>query len=1211
MRALFIPNRVPDPGRSCPTSPPRLRGVAGVVSALGLLLALASPAAAQPQCLPPDNVTCTLDATGSIVLTWTNPQAYDQIQIVCDGIAIAFLPGTATTHTFATNPPQPQVCCQVVGVLILPGAPPTYCPSADCCTGCLPPFDVSCVFDPATGAVTLSWTNGQPYDAIDIECGGVVVATLPGTATSYVHFSPPPVSQSCCRVIGLIQIAGTPPQRCISDECCTDCLPPSNLSCAFDPLVGGLVLSWFNPQVYSAIEIECDGVVVASLLGTDTSYVAPIMPGQQTCCRVIGLVIASDGTLERCPSELCCSGCLPPDGLQCSEVQPGAIQLTWNNPQAYFSINVYCNGNLVASLPGNATSHLLTGFPPNTQICCQVAGVIVDATGLTVECFSQECCFGCAAPFGLQCSLGPVAGTVILNWTNGQPYSQINILCNFTVVATLSGTATSYVHTGVPAGTYVCYQIIGVVFTNPATPPTECLSQECCVTTEIEFPCPPRDLVRIINTGFDQNAGVIGPNNPDDEWMVTRDSDLAGNGAVAPFVSTPEPIAAEVRAPHPAWGGPLVGPGATGSAWVYHSINSANGIFEYQYCFCLQEGFSNAQLSMDLLADDVAQVYLNGNLILSTVNGFAFLIQNLASVTVTNQALFNAGENCIKVRVRNTAGVVTGFNAVGLVTATNGECCCVSPPFDMVGWWPLDQDSSPSTAEDIARGNDGSVQPAVYQTGLVAESLSFNGSTLVNVPDDPALDFGAPTGLTVGDFSIDAWIRLTGTAPNEYPIVSKLGAGGAGAGYALYVDNSGFLSFLVQDSSLGNIYTPTNLAANVQDGSWHHVAVTYDRDRAPNGIKMYVDGNRVDPNTFAGTAFGSLSNAAPFWIGGGTFPVQSFFEGNIDEVEVFDRVLLAGEVRELYEAGAYGKCKEYCHVPWDRPVVSNGTITVVATVCNDGLLPQTYNISSLPLSPGPGCSLGGPVSIVHAPTVTVPAGGCVNVPVTFTAPTGPGISCYTLCFQNPTTGYKFCCRGSLQVGQPIIIVLPNDPILVEVASPLPIAVGITNTLPAPVSVAYRVFPTAMNCNFRTIRLDGLPPGEPLMGTLTVAAGATENFDLIVEYVDLDPFRMQDIVIEADIDGDGLPDAASSVAIASTLEPVVAGPTLRRADCNVDGSLNIADAIFLLGYLFSGGASPSCEDSCDANDDGQLNIADGIYVLTHLFANGAEPPAPFP
>ncbi|NRA75478.1 MAG: hypothetical protein HRU16_06005 [Planctomycetes bacterium] len=74
----------------------------------------------------------------------------------------------------------------------------------------------------------------------------------------------------------------------------------------------------------------------------------------------------------------------------------------------------------------------------------------------------------------------------------------------------------------------------------------------------------------------------------------------------------------------------------------------------------------------------------------------------------------------------------------------------------------------------------------------------------------------------------------------------------------------------------------------------------------------------------------------------------------------------------------------------------------------------------------------------------------------------------------------------------------------------------------------------------------------------------------------------------------------------------APPTLgfQRGDCNADGGFNIADAIFLLGNLFSGGPDSTCVDACDANDDGSINIADAIFVLGTLFSGGNNPPDPF-
>ena len=66
----------------------------------------------------------------------------------------------------------------------------------------------------------------------------------------------------------------------------------------------------------------------------------------------------------------------------------------------------------------------------------------------------------------------------------------------------------------------------------------------------------------------------------------------------------------------------------------------------------------------------------------------------------------------------------------------------------------------------------------------------------------------------------------------------------------------------------------------------------------------------------------------------------------------------------------------------------------------------------------------------------------------------------------------------------------------------------------------------------------------------------------------------------------------------------------RGDPNADNTVNIADVIFTLGYLFSGGPTPSCIDAADANDDSQLNVADAVTMLGHLFSGSGDLPAPF-
>jgi hypothetical protein len=67
----------------------------------------------------------------------------------------------------------------------------------------------------------------------------------------------------------------------------------------------------------------------------------------------------------------------------------------------------------------------------------------------------------------------------------------------------------------------------------------------------------------------------------------------------------------------------------------------------------------------------------------------------------------------------------------------------------------------------------------------------------------------------------------------------------------------------------------------------------------------------------------------------------------------------------------------------------------------------------------------------------------------------------------------------------------------------------------------------------------------------------------------------------------------------------------RGEMNQDGSSNMADAIFMLMWLFAGGLRPPCPDAADANDDGSLDMADAITILQHLFAGGSPLPAPYP
>lgn len=69
----------------------------------------------------------------------------------------------------------------------------------------------------------------------------------------------------------------------------------------------------------------------------------------------------------------------------------------------------------------------------------------------------------------------------------------------------------------------------------------------------------------------------------------------------------------------------------------------------------------------------------------------------------------------------------------------------------------------------------------------------------------------------------------------------------------------------------------------------------------------------------------------------------------------------------------------------------------------------------------------------------------------------------------------------------------------------------------------------------------------------------------------------------------------------------------RGDANLDGAVNLADAVVILRQLFLG-EPMLCADASDVDDDTmrtRVELTDAVRLLMYLFAGGAPPPYPFP
>ena len=89
--------------------------------------------------------------------------------------------------------------------------------------------------------------------------------------------------------------------------------------------------------------------------------------------------------------------------------------------------------------------------------------------------------------------------------------------------------------------------------------------------------------------------------------------------------------------------------------------------------------------------------------------------------------------------------------------------------------------------------------------------------------------------------------------------------------------------------------------ASINDGAWHHVAVTH--DGASKEVILYVDGAQDATGSLVFNATYSAFDS----IGCG-YRSGEIFDGLVDELAVYGSALRGTDIAALYNAGAKGKC---------------------------------------------------------------------------------------------------------------------------------------------------------------------------------------------------------------------------------------------------------------------------------------------------------------
>ena len=189
--------------------------------------------------------------------------------------------------------------------------------------------------------------------------------------------------------------------------------------------------------------------------------------------------------------------------------------------------------------------------------------------------------------------------------------------------------------------------------------------------------------------------------------------------------------------------------------------------------------------------------------------------------------------------------------------------------------------------DSSGRNNGGIiVGDPVFVNGINGQALSFDGvNDYVNT--SIAVETSKP-------FSIEFWVNVSGNGVETHPGIFSTASTGTGAGINFWTLSTESFpkNFRFKYGNLTGSSNTHLIPTSFGKDKWHHFALTYTGN---NTLKAYTDGNKIYENKNMGPI---IFDATTLRLGRG----NGHFEGELDEVGIYSRVLLEEEILEHYGA---------------------------------------------------------------------------------------------------------------------------------------------------------------------------------------------------------------------------------------------------------------------------------------------------------------------
>jgi prepilin-type N-terminal cleavage/methylation domain-containing protein len=302
------------------------------------------------------------------------------------------------------------------------------------------------------------------------------------------------------------------------------------------------------------------------------------------------------------------------------------------------------------------------------------------------------------------------------------------------------------------------------------------------------------------------------------------------------------------------------------------TIVSYNGISQRARASTLQNDLSSAIKKIE-----TTKISSGIGIYPSTTEGMG------VSQTITYYYTASMNTYCIEAKDSTQFGSAV-YSATSINQTITGVPCSQR---GLLGWWKLNNngdDSSPLGHTSTVSGTT----PTTSYNGALNGALSFSSASqsYVQVPDSSALNNAK---------SFSFWIRPTSWASPTASVVIAKRNNSTNGFFISFINTLDVLSVDCGASGGSNRW-PTNFKPPLN--TWSHIVVTCANE---DGLKLYVNGLLQDQRANVDTTPMTLSTAN-LRIGRDTTSssAEFYFNGGIDDVRLFDRVLTLGEAGELY-----------------------------------------------------------------------------------------------------------------------------------------------------------------------------------------------------------------------------------------------------------------------------------------------------------------------